>query len=57
MLDRALRQALAAATPLRMRTAVMKLVPRHGGFAEAEVADAGKDVTVEVVAVEPGGVW
>jgi len=29
---------------------------RHGGFADAEVADAGKDVAVEVVAVEPGGV-
>jgi len=29
---------------------------RHGGFAEAEVADAGQDVAVEVVAVEPRGV-
>jgi hypothetical protein len=27
---------------------------RNGGFAEAERADAGKDVSVEVVAVEPG---
>jgi hypothetical protein len=29
---------------------------RHGGFAEAEVANTGKDVTIEVVAVGPGGV-